>query len=68
MGELECDGACGEHDEREGGVGGVEAVGASDDEPALLGIDDGQSVIGAEVCSNEHLDATALCLRYLTLH
>jgi hypothetical protein len=34
--------------------------------PAL--VDDGQSVTGAEVCSDEHLNATALCLRYLTLH
>jgi len=35
VGELEVDGAAGEHDEREGGVGGVEPVGASHDEPDL---------------------------------
>ncbi|MFQ5556704.1 MAG: hypothetical protein ACE5GB_04240 [Acidimicrobiales bacterium] len=31
--ELEDDGAGAEHDEGEGGVGGVEAVAATDDEP-----------------------------------
>jgi hypothetical protein len=30
--ELEVDGSAGEHDEREGSVGGVEAVAASDDQ------------------------------------
>lgn len=35
MWELEVDGAGSQHDEGEGGVGSVEAVGASDDQPDL---------------------------------
>lgn len=33
MGQFEVDGSAGEHDEAEGGVGGVEPVGAAHDEP-----------------------------------
>ena len=34
--ELQVDGSAGEHDGGEGGLGGVEAVGAADDEPDLV--------------------------------
>jgi len=34
--ELECDGSAGQENEREGGLGAVEAVGPADDQPHLV--------------------------------